>query len=324
MKALQIIAPGECDVVETPLPEPGPRQVLVRVLAVTTCPHWDIHVFTGEPMFPGMLLQYPYTVGQPGHEACGEIAAIGSSVGGLRVGQRVSVWRDQGHHRPGCYAEYVVVDADNIIPVPENLSPEACAPVELAMCMSAHVMIAEKLGAVAGKRVGVFGLGPAGLVCVQLARAAGAAEVVGFDPIPARRKLAEVIGADRALDTTSDEVVRFPRRHTPGCLDSTFDCVGKADAVHHAMDITSDLIVLFAVQREPYIFSPHHWAGLIVAGTQPHTRQAAEYALSRMVTGQLDLQCLVTHTMPLRDYPRAVELLRNSLALKVAFTPQAG
>jgi len=322
MKALQIQGPGESEVIDLPIPEEGTGQVLVRVLAVTTSPHWDMHIYDGIPMFAGGVVEYPYQPGQPGHEACGVVAAVGPSVTGLSLGQRVAVWRDQGHHRPGCYAEYAVADAENVIAVPESLAPEACAPLELAMCVSAHVMYAERLGAIAGKRVGVVGLGPAGLVCVQLARAAGASEVVGFDPLPERRRLAIGLGACRALDSASTEAAEFPRRGAEGCLYTAFDCAGNASAVHHAMDITSNLVVLFAVQREPYHFAPRHWAGLTLAGTQPHTRQAAEYALASIVAGQLNLNALVTHTMSLREYPRAVELLKTGQAIKVAFNPE--
>ena len=69
MRALQIVAPGEFRIQDVPVPEPGPGQVLLKVLAVTTCPHWDMHIMGGQPMFAGGQLDYPYTIGQPGHEA---------------------------------------------------------------------------------------------------------------------------------------------------------------------------------------------------------------------------------------------------------------
>jgi threonine dehydrogenase-like Zn-dependent dehydrogenase len=322
MKALEIIEPGRFKVREVPIPKPGPRGVLVKVLAVTTCPHWDLHIFGGQPMFPGAPLQYPYTVGQPGHEACGEAVAVGGEVREVSVGQRVGLWRDPGHHVPGCYAEFVARPVEDVIPVPSELPPEACAPLELAMCVSAHVLFAEKLDAISDKRVGVFGLGPAGLVFVQLLWAAGAAEVIGFDPLPTRRELAQRLGADAALDPTEDLLDRFPKRGQADCLHCVFDCVGSPDVVHQAMKMTSHLVVLFAVQREPYVFAPRSWGGLTLAGTQPHTREAAEYAVARLVDGRLDLGALVTDVMRLEEYARAVDLLRHRKAVKVAFLPQ--
>ncbi len=321
MQALQIVAPGDARIEDVAIPRPGPGQVLLKILAVTTCPHWDLHIFGGKPMFPGMDLQYPYTLGQPGHEACGDIEALGPGVESLAVGQRVCAWRDQGHDRPGCYAQYAVIDAANVIPVPTSLPPHACAPLELAMCMSAHVMLAEKLDAVAGKRAAVFGLGPAGLVCVQLLWAAGASHITGFDPLPARREMAIKLGADAVLEPTEDVFAKLPPRGHPDCFHCSFDCVGTPAVVHQAMELTWNLVVLFAVQREPYVFAPKFWPGLTLAGTQPHTREAAEYAVARIEEGRLDLGALVTDVMTLGEYARAVDLLRHQDAVKIAFVP---
>jgi len=322
MKALQILGPNNAVLCDAPEPVAGPGQVLLKVLAVTTCPHWDMHILGGEPMFPGVPIEYPYTLGQPGHEACGEIAAVGEGVEGLHVGQRVCAWRDPGHDVPGCYAQYVVKEVNDVIPVPETLAPEACAALELAMCVSAHLLLALKLDAIAGQRVGVFGLGPAGLVAVQLARDAGAAEVVGFDLMASRRELAAHLGADYVIDPASDEAARFPMRYQEGALHTAFDCAGVASAVHYALDRTNALCVLFAVQRQPYTFAPQHWGGLILAGAQMHTREAAEYAAARLASGGLDLGALVSRTMPLEDYAAGVAMLRAQEALKIAFLPQ--
>ena len=322
MKALQIMGPGKFEVKEAPMPRPEPHEVLVKILAVTTCPHWDIHIFGGDPMFPGTKIEYPYTLGQPGHEACGEVVEAGSEVRDINVGQRVCAWRDPGHHRQGCYAQYVAMDAASVLPVGVDLAPEACAALELAMCMSAHVLFAEKLGEIKGKRVGVFGLGSAGLVCVQLLKAAGAAYIVGFDPLPERRAMAARLGADLTLASVDQEGKDFPRRGQSGSLHYAFDCVGTRAVVHQAMEVTGRLVVLFAVQREAYVFDPQFWGGLTLAGTQPHTRAAAEHALAHLLDGTLDLGVLVSHRMRLEEYGVAVDLLQRHEALKVVFLPQ--
>jgi NADPH:quinone reductase-like Zn-dependent oxidoreductase len=106
MRALQIQAPGRAEVVDIAMPQPGPGEVRVRVSLVNTCPQWDLHLDAGEPMFVGQQIPYPYTSGQPGHEMVGVVDAIGEGVTAFRVGQRVAAWRDAGHHRQGCYAEY--------------------------------------------------------------------------------------------------------------------------------------------------------------------------------------------------------------------------
>jgi threonine dehydrogenase-like Zn-dependent dehydrogenase len=77
MKILQLEAPGRAAWKDAPCPTPAPGEVLLRVEAIATCPHWDLHLFGGKPMFPGMTLTYPYLAGQPGHEAVGEVVALG-------------------------------------------------------------------------------------------------------------------------------------------------------------------------------------------------------------------------------------------------------
>ena len=135
MQALQYLDAGRPELIEVPTPEPGPDEILVKVEAVTTCPHWDLHLMAGEPMFPGHQLKFPYSVGQPGHEALGEVAAVGDGVEDLAMGQRVIMWRDRGHNLPGCYAQYVVATPEDALPVPTDLPDEKLASLELAMCV---------------------------------------------------------------------------------------------------------------------------------------------------------------------------------------------
>ena len=66
MKALQVTAPGQSCILDLPVPQPGPGQVLMRIMAVTTCPQWDLHIRHNEPMVVGHPFHSPYAVGQPG------------------------------------------------------------------------------------------------------------------------------------------------------------------------------------------------------------------------------------------------------------------
>ena len=166
MKILQVTGPGSVfTITETPLPEPGPGEARVRTLGVATCPQWDLHLRHNEPMFVGHQFHYPYTPGQPGHEATGIIEALGLSSpspfgerrGELRVGERVSVWRDAGHSVPGCYAEQVIRPIEHLISVPAHLPPAATAPVELAMCVSASFLRLRQLSAFPCQRFGISG-----------------------------------------------------------------------------------------------------------------------------------------------------------------------
>lgn len=323
MKTLQVTAPGAFEIRERPIPQPGPGEVLMRVDAVTTCPQWDLHLWHDEPMFVGHRFHYPYAPGQPGHEATGEIAAIGPGVMDVAVGDRVSAWRDPGHETPGCYAQYVLLKAECVIRVPADLPTEATASVELAMCVGATFLLLRRMDAIAGRRFGVMGLGPAGLIAAQMARAEGAIEVIGFDLSAARRTLALSIGVDGAFSTRDDLSAHFPARPDRPALDSGVDCVGARATVEYLMDRTADVVALFGVQREDYTFGVRHYFphGLRLCGYPGHSREAAEYAVGLIQSGALDLTPLVTHHLPLERYDEALALLEQQKAVKVCFHP---
>lgn len=325
MKCLQITAPGESVVLDVPVPEPGPGQVLLRVDAVTTCPQWDLHLHHNEPMFVGHTFHYPYTLGQPGHEATGEIAAIGQNVSTVAVGDRVSAWKDAGHDKVGCYAQYVVLDAENVISVPTDLPAPATAPLELAMCVGASFVMLREMNVVRGRRFGVMGLGPAGLIAVQMALAEGASEVYGFDFAPVRRQTALVVGATAAFDPRDNLDDQFPVRPKGSGIETAIDCVGAKASVEYIMDRTGDVVALFGVQREPYSFDTRHWhganGGLRLCGYPGHSRAAAEYAVDLLERRLLDLAPLVTHELPLERYHEGVRLLEQQQAIKICFRP---
>lgn len=325
MKSLQVIAPGEAVVLDVPIPVPGPGQVLLRVEAVTTCPQWDLHLKHNEPMFVGASFHYPYTPGQPGHEATGTVAAVGSGVTDFEAGERVSAWKDPGHSQAGCYAQYVVLDAKNLIRVPAELPPSATAPVELAMCVGASFLMMKEMNVIRGRRFGVMGLGPAGLIAIQMAQAEGAAEVVGFDFAASRRQLALSVGATAAYDPRDDLAAIFPRRPQAPALGSGIDCVGAKASVELLMDLTADVVALFGVQREEYSFAGRHYAGpagpLRLCGYPGHSRTAAEYAVGLMERGALDLAPLTTYELPLERYSEGVSMLEQQQAIKICFRP---
>lgn len=319
MRQLQIVEPGRAVWAEVPLPEPGEGEALVKVLGVTTCPHWDLHIMDGVPMFPGQPLDYPYTPGQPGHEAAGVVVALGPGASEPSVGTRVAAWRDPGHHRPGCYAQYVVAPVDNLIEVPAELPPQAIAPLELAMCVQVSFDQLAQLEAVHGRRFGVSGLGPAGLVAVQMAVAYGAREVVAFDPLPDRRALARQLGADEVLDAGD---ASFPAdRLGSRALDAAIDCTGLKVSIEYLMDRTQEAVAIFGVLREDVVFAARHWGRLALLGYGAHNRQAAERALALVRAGRLQLAPLVGHTLPFTRYDEGIALLRAKEALKICFLP---
>jgi threonine dehydrogenase-like Zn-dependent dehydrogenase len=322
MKLLQIEAPGRAVWKDAPVPSPGPGEVLVRIRGIATCPHWDLHILGGQPMFPGMKLAYPYLPGQPGHEAVGEVVALGPGVTALRVGASVAVWRDTGARPQGCYAQFNVSRVDDLLEVPASLGAADIASLELAMCVEVSFQQLDRLGGVAGRSLGLAGLGPAGLVAVQLARAHGAAEIVGFDPVTERRELAANLGAHR---TVAPDAVAWPASRSNGALDDAIDLTGVPASIEFLMDRTRRCVTLFGVLREEVRFGTRHLfgPGLTLMGYGDHNRTAAETALRFITEGKLRLAPLITHTLPFTRYAEGVDLLRRKQAVKVLFDPWA-
>ena len=322
MKTLQVTSPTTFEVRDVPIPDPGAGEVRLRVEAVTTCPQWDLHLRHNDPMFVGHQFHYPYTPGQPGHEATGVIDAVGDGVTSVKVGDRVSAWRDADHGKPGCYAQFVLREAENVIRVPGRLPVEAVASLELAMCVATVFRMLGEMNVIRGKTFGVNGLGPAGLIAMQMARAEGAAKVIGLDPVAARRTMALKVGADECFDPTTDVDDALPRRPDTPTIDSGVDCVGFRSSVEFLMDRTSDVVALFGVQREDYSYGVHH-RGLQLCGYKGHSRASAAYAVAMIEAGRLDLTPLVTHHLPLERYGEGIDLLERQEAIKVCFLPWA-
>jgi 2-desacetyl-2-hydroxyethyl bacteriochlorophyllide A dehydrogenase len=218
MKVVQVSKPGgNFEVVERPIPQPGRAQVRIKVEACGVC-HSDAIV--KESGFPG--LQYPRV---PGHEIAGRIDAVGSDVTQWKPGQRVGVGWHGGHcftcdpcrrgqfilckfekitgiSFDGGYAEYVVVPAEAVAAMPDDLPADEAAPL---LCAGITVFNSlRNSGARAGDLVAVQGIGGLGHLGIQYARQMGFRTVAigrGGDKEPLAKKL----GAHNYIDTAASE-----------------------------------------------------------------------------------------------------------------------
>lgn len=212
MKAVQLVEIGKpLELREIAQPEPGPGEILVKVLAAGIC-HSDAHYRAGTSGV-GFL---PITLG---HEIAGVVAKTGPAVDTVSVGDRVALHylftcgqceycisgleqfcrngKMVGKHVNGGYAEYVVAPARNAIRVADSVSPAAAA---IMMCSSATAFHAlNKARMSAGDSVAIFGAGGLGMSAIQLARACGAADVFAIDIDPEKLRVAEHYGA-RAIN----------------------------------------------------------------------------------------------------------------------------
>ncbi len=309
------------------MPTPGPGQVLVRLRTVGICGS-DVHYFV-DGRIGDALVDYPYVLG---HEAAGDVVALGPGVEALAPGQRVALEPalSCGHcpiclaGRPNCcpavrflgsppvpgvYAEYHVFAAHQCVPLPDNVSLEAAAALE-PMAVGVHAV---NLGQVRpGDRVAIMGCGPIGIVTLMAARAAGATFVAMTDPIPSRRAHAERFGADLVLDPTAVEAPAAIQA-VAGAIDIAFEAAGVQAAIDDATLAvrpggTAVLIGIPAVDRIALWAHPlrRKELTLIMARRANFT---LEPCLRLMAKGLIDPERIVTHRYTLAQLAEGMELV---------------
>ncbi len=206
--------PSVLKIVDVPRPEPKAGEALVRMLAVSVN-HLDLFVRAG---MPGVALPLPLI---PGCDGTGEVAALGSGVADLKVGQRVLVepgassgasehdragndhlsddYRIRGEHFDGLDREYVAVEARYVRPLPAGLDPVRAAAAPLVF-LTAWGMLVSRAKLVPGETVLVIGgTGGVGSAAIQIAREAGA-RVLATAGSEEKIGLCIELGAESAVD----------------------------------------------------------------------------------------------------------------------------
>lgn len=214
---------------EVPVPEVGPRQVLVKIAAAGVC-HTDLHAAEGDwPVKPSP----PFI---PGHEGVGHVAAAGREVRHVKEGDRVGVpwlytacghcrhclggWetlcaeqQNTGYSVNGGFAEYVVADPDYVGHLPAKVDFVEIAP---ALCAGVTVYKGLKMTDTRpGDWVAISGIGGLGHMAVQYARAMGL-HVVAIDIDDAKLDLARQLGAALVVNARHDDPAAFVQKQVGG------------------------------------------------------------------------------------------------------------
>ncbi|WP_341395848.1 quinone oxidoreductase family protein [Arthrobacter sp. G119Y2] len=214
-KAIVVPAPGGPEILryeDVDLPEPGPKELLVRVAAAGVN---FIDTYKRSGVYP---MDYPFI---PGAEAAGTVVAAGRDVTAFREGSRVATAEGGG-----TYSEYTIMEADKALPIPEGVSEEVAAALPM-QGMTAHYLCNSTFPVEEGQTVLTHaGAGGVGLLLIQLLKAKGA-RVITTASSEEKRDLARSAGADHALDY--DGFAEEVRHLTDGKgVDVVYDGVGKA------------------------------------------------------------------------------------------------
>ncbi|HKS49849.1 MAG TPA: zinc-dependent alcohol dehydrogenase [Amycolatopsis sp.] len=208
------------EIQDLPVPEPGPGQVLVRMVASGIC-HTDIHAAHGDwPVKPNP----PFV---PGHEGVGIVEKLGPGAGLHAVGDRVAIawlgsacgncsycvsgWetlcesqQNSGYSIDGAYAEYAVADDRFVVAVPGEVSSLDAAPLTCAGVTTFKSIKVSRLQP--GETAVVFGIGGLGHLALQYARIFGA-RVIAVDLEDEKLELATSLGADHVINARDTDPV---------------------------------------------------------------------------------------------------------------------
>jgi D-arabinose 1-dehydrogenase-like Zn-dependent alcohol dehydrogenase len=221
MKVAQVPGPGAAfEIVERPIPEPGPGHVRIKVKACGVC-HSD--VLTKEGLWPE--IQYPRI---PGHEVAGIIDELGEGVSAWEKGARVGVGWHGGHDNTcrecrrgdfrncqnlkvcgisydGGYQEYMIAPIEALAPIPQSLSDVEAAPLLCAGITTYNAL--RHSGAMPGDLVAVQGIGGLGHLGIQFANKVGY-KVVAIGRGGENATLAKNLGANIYIDSKSTNAAK--------------------------------------------------------------------------------------------------------------------
>ncbi|MGQ0550306.1 MAG: zinc-dependent alcohol dehydrogenase [Armatimonadota bacterium] len=341
MRQAILRAPRTLDLVDLPTPEPRAGEVVVRILAALTC---------GTDLKTYRRGHARLRFGPFGHEAAGEIAALGDGVGGFAAGQPVvftptAACGECGPCRRGkdnlcttlfdemaigAYGDMMRVPARivrrHLFPKPPGLSYVEAAFLEPLACV---VHAWRRLGGVNGDRVAVIGVGAIGLLHVQEATRRGL-EVIAVGRRPDGLGLAARLGARHVVNIRETEPGEALRALTGEGPEIVVECTGSEDVwqAAPAWAAPGGSVLLFgglAAGSQPQFDATRlHYAEVDLVSAFHYRTADVRDALTLLASGAIRPAALITGLRPLDDIKAVFDELDRGAGIKYAILPDGG
>jgi threonine 3-dehydrogenase len=319
---------------DVPVPEIGPNDLLVKIKKVAIC-GTDVHIYNWDA-WSRKTIKPPMTIG---HEFVGTIAAVGSSVTGWQVGERISGeghivcgtcrsclagrrhlcpnTRGIGVNRDGCFAEYLALPATNAWRVHPSISDEVAAIFD-PYGNATHTALSFEM---IGEDVLITGAGPIGCMAAAICRRVGARRVVVSDINPWRLELAAKLGATHVIDAKSDSVRAFIEREGMKGFDIGLEMSGSGSAFEAMLEgmYPGGRIALLGIlppetriDWDQVIFKGLHLKGI-------YGREIFEtwYKMQTMLQSGLDIAPVITHRFAFDDFQQGFDAMLSGRSGKV-------
>jgi len=317
-----VVRSGRLVVEDVPAPKPGPGQVVIRVRACAICGS-DLHALAAGWLPDGAIL---------GHEFAGEVAEVGEGVVNLASGDRVTSFpvmpcgscaacrsgatANCTHgttiglgSAQGGLAEDVLSHASVVYRLPDALPFDvaaACEPLTVAL-YAVH-----DSGIRCGETAAVLGAGPIGLFVLQCLRVAGVADIRVIEPNPARRALAQRLGATAVYDPRADDPRAAILEATVVGPDVVFDCAGAPGTLQTAAELVrrGGVVQLVGVNmgEEQIVALPWILREIEVRGSLGGRREFPQ-ALQLLAEGRVDVAAMTTRIVGLDSVPETFAAL---------------
>ncbi|MFP4207743.1 MAG: L-threonine 3-dehydrogenase [Wenzhouxiangella sp.] len=318
-------APG-LEMREVPVPAPGANEVLIQLEKTAIC-GTDLHIYQWDD-WAQRTIRTPLIIG---HEFVGRIAEMGEGVKGYVEGQRVSA---EGHvvcgvcrncragkphlcphtegigvNRDGAFAEFVVVPASNLWPIPDEIPSELAAFFD-PFGNAAHCALQFDL---VGEDVLITGAGPIGIMAAGIAKHVGARHIVISDVNDHRLELARAMGATRTVNVARENLRNIVKElHIDG-FDVGMEMSGNPQAfgdLLHCMYHGGRVALLGLLPKGAGVdWDQVIFKGLKVHGIYGRRMYETWYKMTQMVLTGFPLHKVLTHQLPINQFQTGFELM---------------